>query len=541
MAISAAEQYFIELTNRARLDPEVEAARLGIDLNEGLAAGTLDGTAKQVLAPNALLEDAAQDHSEWMLATNTFSHTGEGGSSAGARMAAAGYNFTGSWTWGENISWRGTSGTINLESAITSHYEGLFLSEGHRKNTLKDTFREIGIAQVEGDFTNSQRTWSASMLTTKFAKSGSEVFLTGVVYNDDDNDDFYSMGEGTSGLTFSVGNYSDTSASAGGYAVEVYDQNDVIVTVSGAGVNATILVDMSSGNAKLDIVDKSLALLSKSATLIDGIDDARLLGVEEIDLTGNAEANALTGNRSANVIKGLAGDDIINGGDGDDELFGNAGMDTVSGDEGNDWMWGLDGADELHGGNGRDTIGGGNGADEIFGGGSNDLLYGGNGMDTLNGDGGNDQAYAGWGADTVIGGTGNDVLGGGHDNDSIVGGSGSDTIYGSHGSDFIDGGADDDLIYAGKGGDIIAGGTGDDTFVFYAGSEWNKITDFDANSNGEKLDLSGIAEFTSTSDVLNNHAAEANGGVVISDGAALWIVLDGVDIDDLGSGDFIFA
>ncbi len=541
MAISAAEQYFIELTNRARLDPEAEAERLGIDLNEGLAPGTLDGTAKQVLAPNEYLEDAAQDHSEWMLATNTFSHTGEGGSSAGARMAAAGYNFTGSWTWGENISWRGTSGTINLESAITSHYEGLFLSEGHRKNTLKDAFREIGIAQVEGDFTNSQRTWSASMLTTKFAKSGSEVFLTGVVYDDDDNDDFYSMGEGTSGLTFSVGNYSDTSASAGGYAVEVYDFGDVMVTVSGGGVNATFVVDTSTGNVKLDIVDKSLALFSKDAMLINGIDDARLLGVEELDLTGSSAANELTGNRSANVIRGEDGHDVIHGAEGADELYGNDGNDTVNGDAGWDTIWGASGDDSLSGGDGNDMIGGGTGSDTVSGGNSADVVFGGADDDVVKGDGGADAAYGGTGADVVQGGSGADTLGGGNDNDVVEGGSGADLIWGGNGNDTIDGGSEDDVIVAGRGGDVLTGGEGGDTFVFYDAQDWNRITDFDATSNSEKLDLSAVTAFTSSSDVLNNHAAEKNGGVIITDDVGLWIFLEGVDINDLGSGDFLFA
>ena len=64
--LSAAEQLLIEMINRMRLDPEGEAERFGIDLNEGLAAGTLDGSARQVLAPNELLHDAADAHGAWM-------------------------------------------------------------------------------------------------------------------------------------------------------------------------------------------------------------------------------------------------------------------------------------------------------------------------------------------------------------------------------------------------------------------------------------------------------------------------------------------
>lgn len=93
MSVSAAEQLLIEMINRTRLDPLGEAALFGIDLNEGLSAFRLDGSARQVLAPNALLHDASDTHGAWMLATDTFSHTGAGGSSPGARMAEAGYDF----------------------------------------------------------------------------------------------------------------------------------------------------------------------------------------------------------------------------------------------------------------------------------------------------------------------------------------------------------------------------------------------------------------------------------------------------------------
>jgi serralysin len=66
--LSAAEQYLLELINQARLDPLAKAASLGIDLNQGLAPGTLTGTAKQVLAHNVILSQAAEGHSNWMLA-----------------------------------------------------------------------------------------------------------------------------------------------------------------------------------------------------------------------------------------------------------------------------------------------------------------------------------------------------------------------------------------------------------------------------------------------------------------------------------------
>ena len=56
---SAQEQLMLELVNRARLDPNAEASRLGITLNQGIAAGSITAAAKQPLAGNALINDAA--------------------------------------------------------------------------------------------------------------------------------------------------------------------------------------------------------------------------------------------------------------------------------------------------------------------------------------------------------------------------------------------------------------------------------------------------------------------------------------------------
>jgi hypothetical protein len=127
MPLTANEQYLLELINRARLDPVAEASRYGLaDLNRGLAPGTLSASAIQALAPNELLNSAARGHSQWMLDVDQFSHTGAGGSSAGDRMSSAGYIFAGSWTWGENISWSGSSGVLDFPARLTSSTGAFF-------------------------------------------------------------------------------------------------------------------------------------------------------------------------------------------------------------------------------------------------------------------------------------------------------------------------------------------------------------------------------------------------------------------------------
>jgi uncharacterized protein YkwD len=146
---------------RQASDPLGEAARYSVDLNQGLTAGTISSAPKAPLAFNTYLNASAANHSEWMLATDTFSHTGSGGSTPTARMKAAGYVFSGSWKSGENISWKGATGTVDTTQSIYDQHKSLFLSSGHRVNTMGD-FREIGIGQEVGGFTTNGVTYNAS-------------------------------------------------------------------------------------------------------------------------------------------------------------------------------------------------------------------------------------------------------------------------------------------------------------------------------------------------------------------------------------------
>lgn len=406
MALTAAEQLLLELINRARLDPQAEADRYGVSLNSGLSAGTISGSAKQVLAPNAQLEKAAADHSRWMLNADTFSHSGSGGSSPGERMADAGYDFSGSWTWRENLAWAGTSGNLNLNQAIRDHHEGLYRSSGHRANTFAENVREIGIGQVEGVFSYNGYGYNASMLTEKFAKSGGSTFVTGVVFRDGDGDQFYDIGEGRGSTWFRGGGDRDSSASAGGYALDVGTRSNVTVELGkGGSTYGRLNIDMTEGNAKLDLVlegngNKTL-LLSQSADLMRGLHDAELLGVADLDLRGTGRSNDLDGNSGRNEIAGEKGGDNLRGHGGADKMLGQSGDDRV---------WGGDGGDVVRGNSGRDSLWGGSGADQLFGDDHRDRLFGGDGNDRLNGGAGNDQLTGGAGEDRFIFGQGDDRI-----------------------------------------------------------------------------------------------------------------------------------
>jgi serralysin len=362
MPLSAQEQYLLELINRGRLDPLAEAARYGVDLNAGLAAGTISATQKQVLAPNALLENAAIKHSQWMLATDVFSHTGANGSTIATRANAEGYRWN---LLGENIAVWGTTGTINLTSAINEHHKGLFLSAGHRTNLMNNSLSEIGIAQETGKFKFSPTgpEHNASMLTEFFGAATGAKFLTGVAFVDRNADAFYSVGEGQANITFKMVGGSALTQAAGGYAIKTAAAGMADVSGKVGRVAFTLAVDFSSGNVKLDLMNNDTFMVSSSANLGSGINKLSLLGIGNFSVNGNAAANTINGNAGQNQIAGNGGNDVLNGLGGNDTLFGNLGNDQLNGGAGNDRLEGHVGNDRLAGGIGADQLIGGAGAD----------------------------------------------------------------------------------------------------------------------------------------------------------------------------------
>lgn len=265
---NAFEIYMLQLVNRARLDPAGEAARYGIDLNQGLAAGTISATPKQPLVPNPLLHDSARAHSQWMLDADIFSHTGAGGSQPFNRMVAAGYLFTPPYAAGENIAFSGTTGTLGqLASYIEDQHRGLFLSPGHRTNIENDSYREIGIAQVTGAFTQGNLTYNASMVTQNFAFTGTASFLGGVIYNDLDLDNFYDPGEGIAGVTIRInGTAVATSTAAGAYYLPLANGTHAL-QMDGGGLSGVFATSVTMAGANLQVNARTVQFATPTATL----------------------------------------------------------------------------------------------------------------------------------------------------------------------------------------------------------------------------------------------------------------------------------
>lgn len=513
MPLTAAEQMMLELVNRARLDPLGEAARFGIDLNQGLTAGTINSEAKQVVAYNALLFNAAEAHSQWMLDTDTFSHTGINNSSSGTRAANAGYVQTG-WL-AENIAVSGTSGTPNLNAMIIAQHQGLFESAGHRRNLMNPVYEEIGIGQREGGFDFSSGTLNSSMVTQVFAQSAPSVFLSGVVHTDSDSNDFYTIGEGIGGYSISANGQSTTSAGAGGYTLVFGSATpSATVTLGNGGSQMQVQADLSSGSGKLDVVDGDNLRSSVNLTLVSGVEKATLLGVGNLNLTGMETDDRLEGNAGNNNLTGRAGDDMIAGGGGNDMLRGGTGADTLMGGTGDDTAGYQSSASWVNVSLATGYTGGGanNQAtgdtfvsiENLTGSGHNDRLNGNTAANRLTGLDGNDNLRGGLGADTLDGGTGVDTAdysdsnswvnislktgytGGGANNTasgdsfvSIENFSGSrfgDRLSGDAADNVLAGNGGNDILRGREGADRLDGGAGSDTADYLDSRAWVNVS-----------------------------------------------------------------
>lgn len=255
----AEEIYFLELINRARANPDQEAANYNILLNEGVgSSSTISSSAKQPIAFNLDLYKAALAHSQDMLEQDYFSHyTYPTDDSPQDRAFAHGYNYYS----GENIAINMSTGPLQINQDIAAyHHEILFIDEdypnrGHRVNMLAASHAEAGVAFSYGDYEQ----WpNAVVSTTDFGRGDKSAYICGVIYDDKNSNLFYDVGEGVPYATltiketgesveaFSAGAYSLGLSSSGTFTVEAY--------LCEYNLSTTKRVTVGSDNVKLDFL-----------------------------------------------------------------------------------------------------------------------------------------------------------------------------------------------------------------------------------------------------------------------------------------------
>ncbi len=258
VAATLLEQLSLERINRARLLPAAEATAAGIAIDEGIP-GLLDTTPKPAVAMNATLRQVATDHSQDMLTRNYFEHDTPEGVTPFQRMTNAGYLFN---VAGENLAWRGSTGTLVAVTTVENQHDELFVDvgivgRGHRVTMLNEQYREVGVGIVRGSYTRPSdgAVFSDSIMQTQDygTDMSGNTFVLGVVYTDTNGNGQYDHGEGTANSTVTLGTTSKTTNDAGGYSFEVTGAGTFTLTFA-SGVTQSITTTVGGVNIKIDHV-----------------------------------------------------------------------------------------------------------------------------------------------------------------------------------------------------------------------------------------------------------------------------------------------
>ncbi len=283
--LSAEEQLIVELVNRARMDPLGELGRQ----EEGFAAGVTTAS-KEALAVVETLSDAADAHSQDMDNRDFFAHRNPDGDSPSDRAIDAGHE---NRFVGENIGWVGsTRTTFDQQARAEGHHDNLWDSDGHQQNFMSNNWSEIGVGYDYGDYLGYA---GSTFVTEKFGDTG-ETYLTGVVIEDNDGDEFYDIGEGQGGVRITAfnddGAYATATWDSGGYTLAL-PPGTYSVVFEGGDLDSPYETEVTIGNenVKLDVIDDGgnvFASLNASelaaATLPEvPVEEETLAAVEELE------------------------------------------------------------------------------------------------------------------------------------------------------------------------------------------------------------------------------------------------------------------
>ncbi len=284
---TAREQLMLEYTNRMRLDPQPELWEMvdqldpihspNPDIDNALQFFNVDGNLLyqqwQQLSPapplawHESLIRAARNHSQAMIDADDQQHQLPNEPGLVDRVEGEGYV---SWNrLAENIyAYSDTVFYGHAGFTIDWGYDtgGIQDPPGHRENIMNPDLREIGIGILS--VTDPAKDVGPLVITQDFGSRFNSVYgnprLLGVVYDDNDGDAFYSVGEGLGDVRItatSAGSETETfSMSAGGYQTPL-PAGTYELLVYGGGLGGAALIEnvtIGSENVKVDVTTGDL-------------------------------------------------------------------------------------------------------------------------------------------------------------------------------------------------------------------------------------------------------------------------------------------
>jgi hypothetical protein len=249
--------------------------RYMLDLvNEERASRGLD-----VLVLDKVLNASADAHSDWMLDSNVFSHTGVDGSTPTERMEAQGFDLSGSWRTAENIAAQSERGDEGLFDDVYELHVALMNSDGHRENILMPELEVVGIGIQTGTFAYDSGTYFSVMVTQNFAMTGGQT-TPDVPLQQDRAPDTTAVQTDASALLVGTATAENLVGSMGDDMITGSGGNDIIS--GGDGIDTAIYMNEMS-NYALTISDGSILIEDRSGA--HGIDT--LNSIENLDFNGS--------------------------------------------------------------------------------------------------------------------------------------------------------------------------------------------------------------------------------------------------------------
>ncbi len=276
---SAEEQLYLEYINRSRADALAEALRLASEADDDIVAAYAqggintqhiidqfetsvnDGYLQRIAQPlsfNQKLQQAANLHTEDMYLNEFQGHENSANPPAplvpngtlSTRLATVGYVGGAAenvFAYAESVAHGHAAFDVDWGDAVNpdvGYYNPEFIGQGmqngagHRANIHNDTFKEIGIGVL--DMVDGEAEVGPQIVTQDFGNPGNVAFVTGVVYEDINGNNFYDLGEGRSGVRVDVAEspYFAISTESGAYSIPMSEDGFYSVEFTGAGFDS---------------------------------------------------------------------------------------------------------------------------------------------------------------------------------------------------------------------------------------------------------------------------------------------------------------
>ena len=273
---TAEEQYMLELTNRARKDPEAEGIFLATTKNSEIRFATdffkvnltrlksdFAGYApRPPMAFNPKLLASSRRHSKDMAKNNFQDHGGTDGSTITERIDDAGYSGS---ALSESIYSNLVSSTLFAHAGFNIDWgndvDGVQAGLGHRNSIMGlgvSDYREVGISIISRRGADAKKFGKLS-ITQDFGNSFfSPDFLVGVAYYDVNENNICDPGEGIPGVRVQPvsGSLHAITSASGGYAIPFSSPTgNSTVTFSGGGLKLPVTKNFNIGgeNVKEDL------------------------------------------------------------------------------------------------------------------------------------------------------------------------------------------------------------------------------------------------------------------------------------------------